>query len=94
MKLKRNAKHIPAVQMNNCFQFAACDVTCNGRCRLHLSQAVEGEERVSPYLRDAVALGNLTVAQRNGSTSITRLTRGCKQMTHEMSKINPVNIEC
>lgn len=57
------------------------------KCHLHLSQAVEGEEGMSPYQCDAVALGDLTVAQRRGSTSVNRLTRAGKQITPEMSQI-------
>lgn len=61
--IPRNAKH------------AANGVTC--RCRRcgphsHLSQAVERQEGVPLDLRDAVALGDLAVAQTHGS----RLTHG------------------
>lgn len=75
VKLKWNAKHIPAVQMNNCFHRVWMWRVVEGVCHLHFSQAVEGEESMSLYLCDAVALRNLTVPQRNGATSINRLTR-------------------
>lgn len=40
------------------------DVWRKVKCHLHLSQAVEGEEGMSPDACDAVALGDLTVTQR------------------------------
>lgn len=61
------------------------DVWWKVKCYLHLSQAVEGKEGMSLYLCDAVALGNLTVAQRNGSTSVNRLTRS-QNVSHQSSK--------
>lgn len=91
VKLQSNAKHIPAVQMNNCLHCVWIWRVAEGECRLHLRQAVEGEEGMSLYLCDAVALGNLTVTQRNGSTSVNRLTRVCKQMTLEISQIQGAN---
>ena len=54
---------------------------------------MEGEEGMSLYLCDAVALGDLAVAQRNGSTSVNRLTGAGKQITLEMSHIMAVNME-
>lgn len=39
------------------------DVLRNVKCHLHFSQVVEGEEGMSLYPCDAVALGDLSVAQ-------------------------------
>lgn len=63
------------------------------KCHLHLGQAVEGEEGVSIYPCDVVALGDLSVAQRRGSASVNRLLRACKQMTPEMSQLKLTNME-
>lgn len=69
------------------------DVWWKVKCHLHLSQAVEGEEGMSLYQCDTVALGNLTVAQRNCSTSVNRLTRAWKQITLETSQMKLANME-
>lgn len=56
-----------------------------GVCHLHFRQAVEGEEGMPLYRRDAVALGNLTVPQRNGSTSVKSFNEGGgEQITAKM----------
>lgn len=49
-----------------------CDVCKEGRVslNLHLAQTVEGQEGVSLYMCDAVTLGDLSVAQINGSMSV------------------------
>lgn len=63
-------------RLNKLFAFIRqrdCDMCWEVECHLHLSQAVEGEEGTSPYPCDAVALGNLTVAQRRGCASVGRL---------------------
>lgn len=39
------------------------------KCHLHLLQAVNGEEGTSPDVCDAVALGDLTAAQRKKETA-------------------------
>lgn len=85
-KKKKKRKRTAAVEMNNCFhcQFEF-DVRWKVGCHLHLSQAVEAEEGMSAYPCDAVALGNLAVAQRSGSASVSRLTRAGKQITLETS---------
>lgn len=80
--------------MHNCFHRVWMWCVVGGKCCLHLRQAVEGEEGMSLYLCDAVTPGNLTVTKRNGSTSVNRLTRNCKQITLEMSQIQPANMEC
>lgn len=62
------------------------------KCGLHLNQAVEGEEGVSLNLCDAVAMGDHTVAQRHGFTSVNRLIRACEQITPEMPQIKILKV--
>jgi len=54
---------------------------------LHLHQTGEREERVSLYMRDAVALGDLSVVQRNGSTLVDKLRKDANQITLATSRI-------
>lgn len=74
--------------MNNCFHRVWIWRVVEGTCHLHFSQAVQGEEGMSLDLCDAVALRNLTVPQRNVSTSINRLTKEDEQITLK----KPVNL--
>lgn len=53
---------------------------------------MEGKEGMSLYLPDAVALGNLTVEQRDGFTSVNRLTESVNKLHLEMSRFKLKNV--
>lgn len=63
-------------RMSDCLCCGSGRVGCCRSGHLHLSQAVQRQEGVPPDLRDAVALGDLAVAQTRGS-----------RLTHESLRV-------